>query len=160
MNIIKTSALFFLSIFGGCGIALLLVPFLFRAADPGFIFAGFLSLALGILGAAVFWLSNSQNAKAKPGLLVEGRPGSALILSISRTGMVERKSGYNLGIAFNLLVQLPDRAPYGVFHHYQMVPDIHIPAIQPGMTVCVMVRPGNDQELIIDFDRTIVHGQS
>ncbi len=134
---------------------MLLAGLVVRGGSAGFLVGGGVSLGVGVLGAAVLGLSSRYvMADSNPSLLTEGIPGTARVLAIARTGWSERKSGYDIGIAFNLLVQLPEREPFEVLHHRQMVPDIHIPAIQPGLTINVLVDPERNQELIINFGPT------
>jgi hypothetical protein len=150
----KTGSVFFMSVFGGCGLLLLGAGLLGRTGGPGLALGGSISLVVGLFGASILRISDRDAIETKSRLLTEGIPGQARVLGISRTGWSERKSGYNIGISFDLLVQLPEREPYEVIHHRQMVPDIHIPAIQPGLNINVLVDPERNQELIINFGPT------
>lgn len=146
----NSGAGFFLVVFGGCGAAMLAAGFLWRRSEDGLLIGGAASTIVGLFGWAAFALS-SRSGPTNLRLLSQGRPGIARILDITRTGLAERNTGYDIGIAFVLLVYLPEREAYEVTNHRQMVQDIHIPAIQPGMTVRVFVHPDKDQELFIDF---------
>lgn len=147
----KAGAAFFLGVFGGSGVLMLAAALLWRNAEAGLIVGGAISVVVGIFGAATFGLYYRYAPPSDRRFIPQGRPGIARVLDITRTGLTERNEGYDIGIAFDLMVHLPEREAYELTNHRQMVPDIHIPAIQPGMTVRVFVHPDKDDELIIDF---------
>jgi hypothetical protein len=149
----KAGSAFFLGVFGGCGVLMLAAALLRRNVEAGLIVSGAISIAVGLFGAAALGLYHRYAPPSDRRFRSRGRPGMARILDITRTGLAERNAGYDIGIAFDLLVHLPEREAYEVTNHRQMVPDIHIPAIQPGMSVRVFVHPDKDDELIIDFSR-------
>lgn len=106
---------------------------------------GFRAMKDGLAQANAALSSVNSDAQKAQYLMVSGRRGSAVITTISQTGMFINE---NPQVEMDLEVDVEGIPTYAVSHR-QVIAQIAIPQFQPGATVPVRVDPSNPSSLIV-----------
>jgi hypothetical protein len=121
---------------------------LYDAAGIPLIFTGVVFIVVAV--AMMFLGRRLSGAKSSNDPLTRtGIPGHGTVLAIRETG-ISFRSGREVLVGIDLMVQLPGQAPYNVSIE-QGVPRIVLGGVLPGSIVVVRVDPADPANVAIDF---------